>query len=72
MDVQKNTGISLTESLAMIPAASVCGLYFGNPLAKYFATGKITKEQMDDYATRKGMKVEELERLMPNVMSYDK
>jgi len=72
MNVHENTGISLTDSLAMLPAASVSGLYFANPVAKYFSTGKITKEQVEDYARRKGMKVEEVERMMPNVLSYDK
>jgi len=72
MNVHENTGLSLTESLAMMPASSVSGLYFGNPMSKYFSTGKITKEQVESYAKRKGMSVEELERLMPNVLSYDK
>jgi len=72
MNVQEKVGIGLTESLAMTPASSVSGLYFSNAQSKYFSVGKITKEQVENYASRKGMKVEEIERLMPNVLSYDK
>ncbi|MBS1743819.1 MAG: methionine synthase [Bacteroidetes bacterium] len=53
------TGIHLTESLAMYPAASVCGWYFAHPESKYFGVGKIGKDQLEDYAKRKGMSVEE-------------
>ena len=59
---QQATGILLTESLAMYPAASVCGWYFAHPSSKYFGIGKITSEQVADYAKRKGMSVEEVER----------
>ncbi|MBO9571187.1 MAG: cobalamin-dependent protein, partial [Chitinophagaceae bacterium] len=59
-------GIQLTESLAMYPAASVCGWYFSHPESKYFGVGKITKDQVTDYAARKQMPVEEVEKwLMP-------
>ncbi|XP_041829107.1 methionine synthase [Melanotaenia boesemani] len=70
--VQEKTGISLTESLAMTPAASVSGLYFSNPQASYFAVGKITKEQVLDYARRKKMKVEEVERWLAPILGYDR
>ncbi|KAK1881794.1 Methionine synthase, partial [Dissostichus eleginoides] len=60
-----------TESLAMLPAASVSGLYFSNPQATYFAVGKITKEQVEDYARRKEMSVEEVERWLAPVLGYD-
>lgn len=53
------TGIHLTESLAMYPASSVCGWYFANPESKYFGVGKIEKDQLADYANRKGMNIEE-------------
>ena len=53
------TGITLTESLAMYPASSVCGWYFAHPESKYFGVGKIEKDQLDDYARRKGMNIEE-------------
>jgi len=52
----------------MWPSASVCGIYLANPEAKYFSVGKITKEQIVDYASRKGKTVEYVENLMPNVL----
>ncbi|KAI3365357.1 hypothetical protein L3Q82_010443, partial [Scortum barcoo] len=69
--IQEKTGIGLTESLAMTPAASVSGLYFSNPQALYFAVGKITKEQVEDYSRRKEMSVEEVERWLAPVLGYD-
>uniref|UniRef100_A0A3P9MGB5 5-methyltetrahydrofolate-homocysteine methyltransferase n=1 Tax=Oryzias latipes TaxID=8090 RepID=A0A3P9MGB5_ORYLA len=69
--VEEMTGIALTESLAMTPAASVSGLYFSNPQASYFAVGKITKEQVEDYARRKEMSVEEVERWLAPILGYD-
>jgi len=59
LQVKSNIGIELTESLAMYPAASVCGWYFGHPESKYFGVGKITEEQLEDYASRKGMSLED-------------
>jgi 5-methyltetrahydrofolate--homocysteine methyltransferase len=70
LDIEKNTGISLTENMAMYPAASVCGLYFSHPEAKYFNTGKIGKDQVLDYHRRKGMSVEEVERWLSPVLNY--
>lgn len=70
MQIESATGIRLTESLAMWPAASVSGLYFANKCSKYFATGKITKEQVEDYASRKGIPVETAERWMRQILSY--
>ena len=55
LDATQQIGITLTESLAMYPASSVCGWYFAHPEAKYFGVGKITKDQLHDYAERKGM-----------------
>lgn len=69
--IQEKTGIGLTESLAMTPAASVSGLYFSNPQASYFAVGKITKEQVEDYARRKETSVEEVEKWLAPVLGYD-
>ncbi|KAM9424222.1 methionine synthase isoform 2-T3 [Pholidichthys leucotaenia] len=69
--IQEKTGICLTESLAMTPAASVCGLYFSHPRASYFAVGKITKEQVEDYSRRKKMSVEEVERWLAPILGYD-
>ena len=64
----ENIGLSLTESYAMQPAASVSGLYFAHPEARYFAVDRITKDQVTAYAGRKGMSVEEVERwLAPNL-----
>ena len=63
-------GVSLTESLAMMPAASVSGLYFAHPQAKYFGLGKIGKDQVEDYASRKGMEVSEVERWLGPNLNY--
>ncbi len=70
LDVEKNAGIKLTESMAMHPAASVSGLYFAHPEAKYFNVGKIGKDQMIDYHRRKGMSVEEIERWLSPILAY--
>ena len=70
LEVEKNTGISLTESMAMYPAASVSGLYFSNPEAKYFTVGKIGKDQVLNYHRRKGMSVEEIERWLGPILNY--
>jgi len=68
LDVENNTGMELTESFAMMPAAAVSGLYFANPGAHYFTVGKINKDQVADYANRKGMRIEEAEKwLAPNL-----
>lgn len=67
-EVEKNTGITLTESYAMFPTAAVSGLYFSHKQSQYFGLGKITKEQVQDYAKRKGMNIVEAERwLAPNL-----
>jgi len=71
LDVEKNVGITLTESLAMHPAASVCGLYFAHPEAKYFNVGKIGKDQVLDYHRRKGMSIEETEKWLRPILNYD-
>ena len=70
LDVEKNTGIRLTESFAMYPAASVSGWYFAHPEAKYFGLGKISKDQVEDYARRKKMSIEEAERWLASVVNY--
>lgn len=68
LNVEENIGISLTESFAMYPASSVSGFYFGNPDAKYFGVGKIGKDQVEDYASQKGITIEEAEKwLMPQL-----
>ena len=71
MDVEKHTGVTLTESLAMLPAASVSGLYFAAPQAQYFAVGKVTQEQVVDYARRKKMPVENAEKWLRTMLNYE-
>lgn len=71
LTVEKTIGIQLTESLAMYPAASVCGWYFANPASKYFGIGKIDKDQVHDYAARKNMPVSEVEKWLRPVLEYD-
>jgi 5-methyltetrahydrofolate--homocysteine methyltransferase len=69
LDVEKNCGIALTESLAMYPAASVSGYYFAHPESQYFGLGLILQDQLRDYAKRKGMPVEEIQAwLRPNLV----
>ncbi len=68
---EKNTGIMLTESLAMYPASSVCGWYFANPESKYFGIGKINEDQVRDYARRKQMEIGDVERWLRPVLDYD-
>ena len=68
LDVEKNTGMTLTSSYAMLPTASVSGWYFANQDAKYFGVAKINQEQVEDYASRKGISVEQAEKLLsPNL-----
>ena len=63
--------MQLTEHFAMTPAASVSGFYFSHPESKYFSVGKIDKDQVEDFARRKGMAVEEAEKWLSPVLSYD-
>ncbi len=70
LEVEKNTGISLTESYAMYPTAAVSGFYFSHPDSKYFGLGKIEKDQVEDYAVRKNMSVEEMEKWLAPNLSY--
>jgi len=71
LDAENNTGLKLTESYAMWPAASVCGLYFAHPEARYFALDRITREQVEDYARRKQMTVAETERWLSPNLGYE-
>ncbi|MDN5203158.1 methionine synthase [Fulvivirgaceae bacterium BMA10] len=71
LEVEKNTGISLTESFAMYPAASVSGFYFSNPASKYFGLGKVEKDQIENYAKRKAMKTKEIEKWLAPNLAYD-
>ena len=68
---EQATGLKLTESYAMWPAAAVSGLYFSHPEARYFGVGKIGRDQVADYANRKGWSLEEAERWLAPILSYD-
>jgi len=68
LDVEATIGVSLTESFAMWPGASVSGWYFSHPDAKYFGLGRISRDQVEDYARRAGISLEAAERnLSPNL-----
>lgn len=71
LDVEKNTGMQLTESYAMVPTAAVCGWYFSHPGSRYFGVGKINRDQVHDYAKRKGMDEREAERWLAPNLGYD-
>jgi 5-methyltetrahydrofolate--homocysteine methyltransferase len=71
LDVEAKTGIRITESFAMWPGSSVSGLYFAHPESRYFSLGKIDREQVADYAERKGMSVAETERWLGPNLNYD-
>ena len=71
LDVEANTGMQLTESFAMWPGASVSGWYFSHPESKYFAVAQIQRDQVEDYAARKGMSVTEVERWLAPNLGYD-
>ncbi len=71
LDAEKNTGVELTSSFAMKPGASVSGLYFGHPDARYFAVDRISKDQIESYAERKGKTVEEIERWLGPNLAYE-
>ncbi len=72
LTAEQATGIQLTESYAMHPAASVSGLYFAHPESRYFAVDKITRDQVEDYARRKGVAVNEIERWLSPNLGYDR
>jgi 5-methyltetrahydrofolate--homocysteine methyltransferase len=71
LDVEAKTGIQLTESFAMWPGSSVSGFYFAHPQSRYFAVGKIDRDQVVDYAERKGMSITEVERWLGPNLGYD-
>jgi 5-methyltetrahydrofolate--homocysteine methyltransferase len=70
LDAENNAGVKLTESYAMWPGSSVSGLYFSHPDSFYFGVGKIERDQVDDYAGRKGWSVAEAERWLAPVLNY--
>ncbi|MFZ1547513.1 MAG: methionine synthase [Candidatus Nitrotoga sp.] len=71
LDAPNKAGITLTESFAMLPTAAVSGFYFSHPKSQYFATAKADKDQIEDYARRKGLSLEETERWLAPVLNYD-
>jgi 5-methyltetrahydrofolate--homocysteine methyltransferase len=71
LDAEKNAGIQLTDSFAMLPAASVSGLYFAHPQAEYFGVGKIERDQVEDYAKRKNVALADMERWLAPNLNYD-
>ena len=71
LDAEANTGIWLTESKAMVPTAAVSGLYFAHPDARYFAVGRINRDQVEDYARRKDMRIEDMEKWLGPNLAYE-
>ena len=71
LKVEANTGMTLTDNYAMYPAAAVCGLYFSHPASRYFGLGKINREQVSDYALRKGMEIRQVEKWLGPSLGYD-
>ena len=71
LDANAQIGVSLTESYAMWPAASVSGFYFGHPQARYFAVDRLTKDQVEDYAKRKGEPLAQVERWLAPNLGYE-
>ncbi|NTU92686.1 MAG: methionine synthase [Chlorobiaceae bacterium] len=71
LNAEAATGVTLTETFAMNPAASVSGLYFANPASKYFVLGRICRDQVEDYASRKGMGIAETEKWLAPLLNYD-
>ncbi|HXW75407.1 MAG TPA: methionine synthase [Steroidobacteraceae bacterium] len=71
LDVERNAGIRLTDSYAMYPTAAVCGWYIAHPQSRYFPLGKIDREQVEDYARRKGMTLAEAERWLSPNLGYE-
>ena len=70
LDAERATGVKLTESYAMWPASSVSGVYIAHPEAHYFGVAKVERDQVEDYAARKGMDVAEVERWLGPVLNY--
>jgi 5-methyltetrahydrofolate--homocysteine methyltransferase len=71
LDVEKKIGVKLTENFAMWPGSSVSGLYFSHPESRYFGVGKIERDQVEDYARRKGWNIAEAERWLAPILNYD-
>ena len=70
LDAEHNAGVTLTESLAMWPGSSVSGVYYSHPQSEYFGVGKVERDQMEDYAARKGAPLAEVERWLAPILNY--
>jgi Methionine synthase I, cobalamin-binding domain len=71
LDAPGNAGMQLTESFAMLPTAAVCGYYFSHPDSQYFVVGRVGRDQVADYAARKGIGQSQAERLLAPILDYD-
>ena len=71
LDARATTGLELTESYAMTPTAAVSGLYFAHPDSHYFGVGRIEKDQVEDYARRKGWEMHTAERWLGPILNYE-
>jgi 5-methyltetrahydrofolate--homocysteine methyltransferase len=71
LEATERAGVELTESFAMLPGSSVSGFYFSHPESRYFGVGKIEKDQVEDYARRKGWTLGEAERWLGPILNYD-
>ena len=71
LDAEHNVGMQLTESYAMLPTAAVCGYYFSHPRSQYFVVGRLSREQVADYARRKGVTLQQAERWLASNLDYD-
>src|SRR5579872_5763693 len=71
LDGERRIGVKLTESFAMWPGASVCGLYFSHPESYYFGVGRIERDQVEDYAARKGWTIDQAEKWLAPSLNYD-
>jgi 5-methyltetrahydrofolate--homocysteine methyltransferase len=71
LQASSRIGIHLTENLAMHPAASICGLYFAHPEARYFAIGQVARDQIESYAARKGLPVSQVEKWLRPYLAYE-
>jgi 5-methyltetrahydrofolate--homocysteine methyltransferase len=71
LDVERNTGMTLSSNFAMTPAASICGWYLANPGSRYFGVGQLNRDQVADYARRKGMEVRDTERWLASNLGYE-
>ena len=71
LNVENNAGIALTESYAMMPTAAVSGFYYSHPDSSYFSVGKVSQDQVEDYARRKHMPLATVERWLASILAYD-